>query len=246
MKTELVVNPAKVAMALVAIVVLLTVLHLLSIYMQINLDFGERARGRLLRKLVNLFDFDAEQNIPSFYAATAILVAAAIAFAISRMERLRASGHFYHWLGISFLLAFMALEETVSIHEMFDEPVKTFLNIRDGYLAYSWIIPYAGLVLVVAAVYLRFLLSMPRRTQILFVSAAAIYVAGAIGGESIGGKIFYEQLNHTNMPYIIVHTLEELMEKLGVILAIYAMLDYAKNTFLPINLAVRGDAGAKA
>lgn len=228
---------------MLVLVVVLEVLHLLSIYLQLNFDFGDRVRGAFLKKVVMLFDMNVEQSVPTFYSLPALLFASSIALFIAWVKRTAAESQVWYWYGISFFLAFMALDESASIHEMFDQPAKTAFN-ATGYFAYAWIIPYGMLTLIVALVYLRFLLSLPKRTQVLFVSAAAIFVTGAIGMESIGGKLFYEKLNKTNAPFLIVQSLEEILEKFGVIVAVYGMLDYLSRHLLPAELRLKSHTAA--
>ena len=241
MQGKLNINPRKVAGIMLVLVIILELLHLVSMYLQMNFDFGDRVRGEFFRKVVMLFDMNSEQSVPAFYSSTALLFASCIALFIAWLKRSAAQLQVWYWYGISFFLVFMALDESASIHEMFDQPAKTAFN-ATGYLSYAWIIPYGMLTLVVALIYLRFLLSLPRRTQIMFVSAATVFVTGAIGMESIGGKIFYQELNKTNKPFLIVQSVEEILEKLGVIIAIYAMLDYLARHFLPVDLRLRSRA----
>jgi hypothetical protein len=66
---------------------------------------------------------------------------------------------------------------------------------------------------------------LPARTRRLFLAAGAIFVAGAIGVEAVSGmqaSLHGEQ----NLTYHLVITVEELLEMTGIVIFIYALLDY--------------------
>jgi hypothetical protein len=73
--------------------------------------------------------------------------------------------------------------------------------------------------------YLSFLARLPARTRRLLLTAGAVYVGGALGVESISGWQAAAHGEH-NLGYHLIVTLEELCEMMGVVLFIYALLDY--------------------
>ena len=66
---------------------------------------------------------------------------------------------------------------------------------------------------------------LPTRTRRLFVVAAIVYIAGVIGTELVAG-CYVELYGRNNLTYSFLAMLEETLELTGVILFVYAMLDY--------------------
>lgn len=82
-----------------------------------------------------------------------------------------------------------------------------------------------ALVLIFVLAYLRFLAALPARTRNLFLLAGAIYVAGALGVEMIGGRHAFV-FGRYNFAYTMIATLEEFLEMLGILLFVQALLSY--------------------
>ena len=59
----------------------------------------------------------------------------------------------------------------------------------------------------------------------LFVVAGIIYVGGALGVEAVSG-LWAERHGEDNLVYMTISTVEELMEMIGIIVFIHALLDY--------------------
>ena len=54
--------------------------------------------------------------------------------------------------------------------------------------------------------------------------AGAVYVGGAIGMEMIGG--FYQDVYGYDLTYVLLQTIEEVGEMLGIVIFIYALCYY--------------------
>ena len=113
------------------------------------------------------------------------------------------------------------------IHEMPIDPMRAMFN-WGGCLHYAWVVPGLVFVAAVGIIYCRFLFSLPRRTQFLFLLAATIFVSGAIGVEMLSGAQAYEA-GEENFNYALIVTLEEFLEMLGVVVLIRALLEYIEN-----------------
>jgi hypothetical protein len=102
-------------------------------------------------------------------------------------------------------------------------------------------VPGALFALCVAAVYLPFLARLPARTRNLFFLAGFVYVSGAIGFEMVGGRqaALY---GDDNLTYKLLAHVEESLEMAGLVVLLYALLDYAARHVGPVS--VRVTAGA--
>jgi hypothetical protein len=59
------------------------------------------------------------------------------------------------------------------------------------------------------------------------VSAAAVYVGGALGMEMVCGYMFVEY-GEQSLAYLAAMTLEETMEMTGMVIFLYALLDFLR------------------
>jgi len=92
-----------------------------------------------------------------------------------------------------------------------------------GYLRYLWVIPYGFAVLVIAVLYLRFLVRLSRASRYRFTLAAMIFLGGAIGVEMLSAR---EADLIIGNDYTILYSLEEFLEITGVAVFIYALLKH--------------------
>lgn len=180
--------------------------------------------------LVQLFSFDHENNVPTLYSAMAIILAGLLLVVIAVHQR-RSGQYSAGWFFLAMVFLFLAIDETSSIHEqvgpLFVSMLDTFgLSLGDWILIhYAWLVPYGvfvALVLVFCAPLLR---ALPARFVWLFLIAGSVYLAGAAGFEILGGLERGEN-DTRSLRYAILCTMEELLEMLGVLIFIHALLQY--------------------
>jgi hypothetical protein len=175
--------------------------------------------------LVRLFDLDSEQNVPTFFATFLLLFADLLLWIITILKRNQRASHVLQWSLLSGGFFYMAADEASSIHELLNRPMYILLGNRNpGFLHFPWVVAAIPLVLVLALFFLKFLLRLPSRTRLFFTLAATAYIGGAVGVELIGGRIF--DLYGPHMLYVLASTVEESLEMTGVIIFIWALLDY--------------------
>jgi hypothetical protein len=124
-------------------------------------------------------------------------------------------------------------------------PVNSALG--EGALGFHhtyWAIPALAGLVAVGLYYLPFLWRLPGRTRILFVLAGVIFIGGAIGVEMLSGN-FYETHGDT-LGYSLVVTLEESLEMAGVIVFVYAILDYVARKYGAVSFELGTPAPAFA
>jgi hypothetical protein len=96
-----------------------------------------------------------------------------------------------------------------------------------GYLRYLWVIPYGFAVLVIAALYLRFLVRLSRASRYRFTLAVMIFLGGAIGVEMLSAREADLIIgNDYTILYCVLYSLEEFPEMTGVAVLIYALLKH--------------------
>ncbi len=209
---EIRLHPKSLAMFLAAVTMALGVLNLLScipVFMGTGYPFGS-------------FNFDYENNIPTLFSTLLLCFCATLAFFIARSkksERLL----FLQWLGIAAAFLFLGIDESTSLHERLTEPVRNAVG-TGAIFYYAWVIPYAVLLAVFVAIYLRFFFRLPPETRKWVAIGAVLYVGGGIGLELPGGA-WYE-LHGKDAVFYLLATFEELLEMTGCILFIYAFSSY--------------------
>jgi hypothetical protein len=192
--------------------------------------------------LVYMFSLGAETNVPAFYAAFSLLLATLLLAAVGVASRGDPSAGTGYWLGLAAVFFYLSIDEMIGLHERLSEPLRSELG-TSGLLHYAWVIPYGVGVLVFGALYLRFLALLPRPTAVRFVAAGILFIGGAIGAEMVGGWVL-EQYGSASVAFVTIQTIEEVLEMVGILVFISAILDYADRQFggLRLDLSSGGTA----
>lgn len=185
--------------------------------------------------LVAMFDFSIERNVPTLYSSFSLAAAGLLLWLIAVSHR-RAGDPWRQWAGLALIFLFLSLDEVASIHERLIDPVRATLH-TSGILYFAWIIPYGLALIVLGGTYLKFLLRLPRETMKMFLMSFVLYVSGAVGFEMLGGMLF--ETHGNDFLYAVCYTLEELLEMVGVVVFIYALLRYITGRFDILSVTVR-------
>ncbi len=168
--------------------------------------------------IFKFFDVGAEGNLPTFFSVVLFLLLSAGAFVLGKFNENRNK---IAWMFSSVLFLFLALDEFTQIHEQFTEMFQQLLN-ADGFLFFAWVIPYGIILILLAVLYIPFLIKLSRKIKTYIFLGAGIYVLGAIGFEMIGASL-YQPGSPTGM-YILVSGIEETFEMLGLLLALKGLV----------------------
>lgn len=177
-------------------------------------------------ELIQKLNVDGEYTIPSIFSSLALLSCAIILAKIAVNQKKIQDKYTRHWIGLSIIFLYLAIDETISLHEQLIPPLRKALN-AGGLFYYTWVIPGIIFVLVILLLFWQFLRYLPSNIKNLFWISGSIFVGGAIGMEMISG--YYTDLyNSDNITYAALTTLEELLEMLGIVIFIHALLSYLK------------------
>jgi len=221
MKFQIPLTPGAVTQFLLRVVGCLVVLSSLS---HITLHFFRDSR--FAKYFLTVFSLDNEANIPTFYSFLALLFTSLLLGVIAHAKNLDSSPYKQHWKVLSFIFLYLSLDEGGQLHEKLIPPLRNLLN-ATGFLFYTWVLPFGFLVVIFLLSYSKFLFHLPLSTRKLFVAATALYIAGAMGLELVGGFIFTTKGIHP-LFYAIATTLEESLEMLGIVVFIHALILYIK------------------
>jgi hypothetical protein len=199
-------------------VVFLTVMYLLALFSIFVLQRSS------LYGTIGLFHFDAEANVPAWYASLLLLACAVVFSLIAAKKRADRDPFARHWIGLVLILLYMSADETAQVHELFRRPMRELIGNAGGWLPFGWVVPGTLIALLVGLAYLRFLVHLPLPTARRFFLAGAIYLGAAIGIEIIGG--WYLSFRDDDVGYDLLAGTEEVLEKIAVILAVDTALAY--------------------
>jgi hypothetical protein len=187
---------------------------------------------------VRLFDLAREGNVPTWVQSNTLLACAALTGLIAAAEWQRKSPFRVHWVLTALFCVYLSADEAASIHEMSVKPLRDAFH-TSGLLYYPWIVIGLAVSVAVAAASRRFLVSLPPRTRWTVVLAAIIYLAGALGVESLGA-LYAETHGRRNLAYGVFTTVEETLEMIGMSVAVLALLEYLRDCIGPVRFAIAG------
>ena len=124
---------------------------------------------------------------------------------------------------LSIVFVFLAFDESISIHERLIIPLRQALD-AGGIFYYAWIIPYGIGIVLLSVFAIPVFWRMQKRIRFWFGLSAAIYLFAAIGLEMISGKYLVMQNESKDIVWVLMVTLEESLELLGLIILVYALL----------------------
>jgi hypothetical protein len=219
---SLTIRPATIARGLTCLVILIAAIGATANYVIYNVaPDPEHSLARVMRRL----DLGHEPSIPALYSSLAMMASAALLAVIAIAAWRSGANYRRHWIGLSILFVLLAIDESVMIHEMVDTVMHQAFGLG-GALFFAWVIPGMMFVAIIGVIYLKFLRHLDSLTRWRFIGAAALFVFGAVGMEMVAGMIADSSLGLQSLAHTISQTIEETCEMLGIVLFIYALLDY--------------------
>ncbi len=214
-------EPRAVGITLLTGYALLLVAHLVMLFFVHALGHHE------VLGLVQLFHFDMESNVPTFFSGMLILTVVGLLFITWMNERQNVSGLQLPWLFLAAGFCLMFFDEMFMIHEFVSRLVGRNME-TSGAFSFGWVIPYLAIVAVVGLVLSFWFFRLDRWTQTWFAVSGAIYLSGALGSEMVSG-IHYSGLAEDRevwrtLSIDLLATVEESLEMLGLSLFIVTLV----------------------
>ncbi len=228
---DIIFKPKQVTKIFAYTVMCLTLAHIVGQCIAFYLGYTSK-----FKPIVSWLDLDVEQSIPTFYSSIALLFCSSL-LAIITIAKKKNGERYIYWLGLAIIFLFLSVDESLTIHESLTDKVRTALNTSGLLYCFAWIIPYSIALIVSLLVYIKFILNLPSRIRILFITAGLIYVSGAIGVELVGGR--YSELHSYNVTFLVITTVEELLEMAGVVIFIFALTSYIDIEFKGLRLGMK-------
>ncbi len=200
----------------------ITLAYLFGQYLKLYMGW-DTAKG-----FIPLFDMDDEGNIPAWFSASLFLLCAVSLQFIALYQKSQHAPYVKHWQGLCWIFIFLSMDEASQIHEKTIKPLRNLLHVQQGILYFTWVIPGAIFVLIMIYFYYKFIMSLPTQTKFYFLVSAGLYVLGALGMELIQGY-YASQYGFNNIRFVILVTLEEVLENSGIIVFFYGLSQYIES-----------------
>ena len=213
---EVDIGPRKLLTWNLWIILILLLFHLVGRTIRFGFDH-DYAWG-----IVPLSNLNDEHNFPSLYSAMLFFANALLCGLLSIAEKKTGRASLvWFWRLAAAVAAFLGCDEILVLHERLDTPMRQLIA-PSGYFHYGWILPYLVLFGFIGVASLKLFLQLPMLTRRELIKAGVVFLAGAVGCELWGGKIASQQ-GVLNLAYVVSATLEEVLEMLGLSLALSAL-----------------------
>lgn len=133
----------------------------------------------------------------------------------------------------------LGIDEFSAWHERLIVPLRAAFQ-TSGVFYFAWVIPYGLVGGLLGAGLIPLLKRTPPRVRWYIVLAGGIYISGAIGLEMLGGW-YYEQVSDPRAAvWILLTTVEELLEMVGLSILTYALVTMLVDRHGMVSLLVTG------
>lgn len=194
-----------------------------------------------VERIAHWLDVNAEASIPTWYAALTLMSCSVLLAIVALAARRDGRPYPVQWGLLSIGFALLSLEEIIGVHSQATKVLRSIVSSTDsggiGYiLILGAVVLGGGIVLV--ALFGRFFLHLPRRTRLLFGIGLVTYLIGVLASDAVGDYL-RSAFGVESLLYIVILTLEEALEMIGVLILIYALLDYIRTFVGSVRIEVR-------
>lgn len=189
--------------------------------------------GLSTTKLRLVFNLDTEANVPTWFSSIILFLAAILLRMCTAVCRTTQPRDAPYWSSLACVFVYVSMDEVVGLHEKLGDWLQAHFHLA-GIFYYSWVLPFSVLLFICALLYSRFLFRLPRPVRQYLIASAIIYITGALGMELLGG--LYREDRWAG---VIVTTIEETLEMVGVVLFIRGLLRYIQEQSDYIQIVMR-------
>ncbi len=186
----------------------------------------DSADGTFIAEMAGAFNVVPDGTVPTWFSSMILLIAAILLWvAGSHCTMNSGPGRRAYWRVLSVGFGLMSIDETATFHEKLNGPLDDSV-VAGGAFHFAWVVAAIPFVLIIAAVYWRWLLHLDPAVGLLMTVSAIVFITGAIVLEMASGVVI-EQGWGTSASGGVSHV-EELFEMLGVGLFIEAVLRHLR------------------
>ena len=177
----------------------------------------------------------AEHSPLTWYAVVTLALCAALLALVSTVRRRAGAGDALVWASLAGLFGALSLNEEVQLHRssLFREHVLGPARDRLGAAGGGYVA--AALLLGLLLTYRGLFLTLPRAVQIRMGAAGITYAVGALVLDQVGAA--YQRAGGDAPLTVSLGVGDELLEMLGVVLFLDALLDYVESRLPTVSIA---------
>jgi len=173
------------------------------------------------------FLFDYENNLPTFYSSIAIAISSVLTFFISLIKEIKKQEKPF-WISLSIIFGILCIDEWKMIHEKINNTAFVYINQKLNIpvsIGSAWTYLYIIFAVMFCISFSLFTFKLPKDIKKLFILSFLIYVFGGLGMELFAFEVLKIDTQQNNL-YLILHTLEELFEMIGISIFNFSLLKY--------------------
>ncbi len=171
---------------------------------------------------MGFFNVGGEDNPQAWYSSLLLALCSLLLYLVSVNRQRHFISQIRCWRTLSFAFLYLSIDEMLLFHERVGEWLSHFVH-TNGIFRYTWVILAIPICFAFGIVFLRFLFSLPQKICQLFIVSAGVYIGSALILELAEGYLASIYGERSLFDFLLV-AIEVLLEKLGVILFIYALL----------------------
>jgi len=208
--------------ALICTTIILVSLHLFLQYL--NLHVFDEKNGQIF-ELSNRFDLDDEASVPTWFSQILFLAIGFSAFLAAWMSAKKPVRWIWAIIGIGGLLA--SIDEISMLHEFVLQSIHLlfFKEASPTSTHNAWLLVLPVTLVIFWWLSVRMWQLLPRRTFLILVFAGCVFLFGAAGIDMIASVSSRSTFLYQGL-YVAV---EESLELLGSVLALYGIIDYIEH-----------------
>lgn len=196
---------AQITLPIRPYLILLACLVVVFVTVHLGFNLYHFEVGEVPWLVLQLFDLDAENNLPTWFSGFLLLNNSLVLCVASTT----AKRHRMHWMILAAGFLLLSIDEVAGLHETF----HTAIDI-------NWTLYATGIVALVGAAFIPFLITLPRSIAGWFILAGITYISGALLVEFLS-----RDMEEETLAYALAVAVEEGFEMIGALM------------FLAINLA---------
>ena len=198
-----------VALGLAVVGITLVALGIAASLLEVSqLDIAGR------ENIITLLSLKSEYNIPTVVSVLWLAMCALLLVLIAAVQRANGAPFVSRWALLAAIFLYLAIDEGALLHERLNEPLAA-MPITSGFLRWGWVLVGGAVVVGLAAAYLRFVVALPSPYRAGVVTAAALYVTGALLMEVVGAGVSEDEGLDTPR-YLTLTVVEEALELAGI------------------------------
>jgi hypothetical protein len=168
----------------------------------------------------SILSLNREQNVGAWYSTLLIFSCAFLLMVAGRRASQERNPDARYWYILAIVFVALSFDEASSVHEMLMDVLQPALQ-TSGPLLYAWVVPALVLVPVFGFLYIPFLRRLRSPYGLWFFGSGAVFVAGALGMEMIGGMF-----EDNDVAFTLSFLVEESLELAGMTSFFLAVMGY--------------------